>query len=85
MLLDNILNKCAKKGLINIGLKNTILKGKNILIDNISSNIEEMLEKQENIFNQISEIANKWRTAYENKDFKTMSKEYENLELERGE
>lgn len=80
ILLDNILNKCSQKGLINKNIKSTISKGKNILLDNISSNLEDMLEKQDNILSSIEESSNKWRKAYENKDFKTMSKEYEILQ-----
>ncbi len=79
-LLDNILNRCTEKGLINKKVKNAITKGKNILVDNISSNLEEMIENQSNIFGKIKESSNNWRSAYMKKDFKIMDKEYSNLE-----
>lgn len=79
-LLDNILNRCTEKGLINKKIKNAITKGKNILVDNISSNLEEMIENQSNIFGKIKESSNNWRSAYMKKDFKVMDKEYSNLE-----
>lgn len=79
-LLDNILNRCTEKGLINKNVKNAITKGKNILIDNISSNLEEMIENQSNIFGKIKESSDNWRSAYMKKDFNIMDKEYNNLE-----
>lgn len=79
-LLDNILNKCTEKGLINKDIKNIITKGKDILIDNISTNLEEMIENQNNLFGKIKENSNNWRTAYMKKDFGTMEKEYNDLE-----
>ena len=80
LLLDNILNKCTEKGLINKDIKNIITKGKDILIDNISTNLEEMIENQNNLFGKIKENSNNWRTAYMKKDFGTMEKEYNDLE-----
>lgn len=79
-LLDNILNRCAEKGLINKKVKSSISKGKDILINNISSNLEDMIEEQSNILGKIEETSNNWRTAYMNKDFNSMDKEYKSLE-----
>lgn len=79
-LLDDILNKCTEKGLINKDVKNIIKKGKNILMDNISTNLEEMLENQKNTLGELKDYSNNWRTAYMQKDFSTMEKEYNNIE-----
>ena len=79
-LLDNILNRCAEKGLITKNIKSSISKGKDILINNISSNLENMLDEQNNILEKIQETSNNWRTAYMNKNFNSMDKEYKNLE-----
>lgn len=79
-LLDNVLDRCSEKGLINKKTKEVIKKGKNILIDNISSNLEDMLEEQNNIFGRIKETSNNWKSAYMKRDFDMMSKEYNKLE-----
>lgn len=79
-LLDDILNKCTEKGLINKDIKNIISKGKNILIDNISTNLEEMIDNQKNILGHVKESSNNWRTAYMQKDFSNMERAYMDIE-----
>lgn len=79
-LLDNILNRCSEKGLINKKVKSAIVKGKDILIDNISSNLEDMLEEQNSIFKKMKDASNNWKSAYMKRDFSLMSKEFDILE-----
>lgn len=79
-LLNKIINKCFQKGLINRNIKNNLIKGKDILISNISSNLEEMLEKQNTIFEILEKASHNWNMAYENKDFQKMNKEFRILE-----
>lgn len=79
-LLDDILKKCTEKGLINKDIKNIISKGKNILIDNISTNLEEMIDNQKNILGHVKESSNNWRTAYMQKDFSNMERAYMDIE-----
>lgn len=79
-LLDTIFNKCTEKGLLNKNVKSILTKGKNILLDNVGSNLEEMLEQQQNIFNKLKSSSNNWKNAYLEKNFDIMEKEFNVLE-----
>ena len=79
-LLDIVLNKCTEKGLINSNVKSIISKGKDVLMSNVSSNIEEMLTKQDNIEQSIKKALNSWQKAYNKQDVDIMDKQYKILE-----
>ena len=58
---------------------NVIKKGKNLILDNISNNIEEMILEQGNEKNKFEESINNWKEGYQNKDFNLMEKEIKNI------
>ena len=68
--LDTAINKVNEKGKLNDTISNVIKKGKNLILDNISSNIEEMI---------VETSINEWKKGYENKDFDLMEKEMKNI------
>ena len=70
--IDIGLNKISSNGKLNKNITNVIKKGKNLILDNISNNIEEMIVKQGNEINKFEESINNWKNAYENKDFNLM-------------
>ena len=77
--IDTAINKVTEKGKLNDTISNVIKKGKNLILDNISSNIEEMIVEQGNEINKFENSINVWKKGYENKDFYLMEKEMKNI------
>lgn len=77
--IDSAINKVNEKGKLNDTISNVIKKGKNLILDNISSNIEEMIVEQGNEINKFEKSINEWKKAYENKAFDLMEKEMKNI------
>lgn len=81
-LLDNIINKANRSGLINSTISNTIKKGKNIILNNVEKNIEDNFNDQIKSLNYTEKYINNWKNYYNNKDFNGMEKEYNKIEKE---
>ena len=81
-LLDTVVGKVSRKGLINSNVANILTQGKDIILDNVQSNIEKTFAEQVTNSNNINEYINNWREAFENKDFNTMEKQYKKIETE---
>ncbi len=81
-LLDTVVGKVSQKGLINSKVANILTQGKDIILDNVQSNIEKTFAEQVTNSNSINEYINNWKEAFENKDFNTMEKQYEKIETE---
>lgn len=81
-LLDTVVGKVSQKGLINSNVANILTQGKDIILDNVQSNIEKTFAEQVTNSNNINEYIYNWKEAFENKDFDTMEKQYEKIETE---
>ena len=81
-LLDTVVGKVAQKGLINSNIANILSQGKNIILDNVQSNIEKTFTEQITSSNNINKCINEWKNAFENKDFNTMEKQYKKIETD---
>ena len=81
-LLDTVVGKVAQKGLINSNVANILTQGKDIILDNVQSNIEKTFEEQLANSNKMNQYINEWKNAFENKDFNTMEKQYKKIETE---
>ncbi len=79
-LLDNVLNKVQKKNLIPKSAITAIRQGKNILLDNVSKEIENTLTKQVKEVENLQEYSNKWQEYFEKRDFSNMNKMYKKIE-----
>lgn len=79
-LLDNAINKKYEKGYINRSVSTVIKNGKNVLLDNISSNIKSQLDKQSNIVENLGRYIENWKEYYSNQDFEGMTKEYSKIQ-----
>lgn len=79
-LLDTVVNKVRKAGIINNTVANTIKKGKNMILDNIENNIENTFSKQYEAIEYTNKYINNWKNYFTNKDFNGMEKEYKKLE-----
>ena len=78
-IFDNALNKINEKGKINENIINVIKEGKNIILDNISANIEDKLEQENNKLNKFENNINNWKEAFNNQDFNKMEEKMKTI------
>lgn len=78
-LLDTVVNKVQSKGLIDYNIARTIKEGKNIILNNVESNIEKTFTDQIKSVEYTNKYINNWRNYYENKNFEGMEKEYQKI------
>lgn len=79
-LINSIVNKTVENGKISYSIGNIIKQGKNVLISNISKNIENEFESQLDNVEKLSKYSNNWKTYFKDKDFNGMEKEYIKIE-----
>ena len=77
--IDIALNKINDSGKLNENIATVIKQGKNLILDNISSNIEEMIIEQGNEINKFETAIKEWKNAYTNKEFDIMEIEMNNI------
>ena len=81
-LLDTVVNKVQSKGLIDYNVARTIKEGKNIILNNVESNIEKTFTDQIKSVEYTNKYINNWKNYYENKNFEGMEKEYQKIKKE---
>ena len=79
-LLDTVVDKVSSAGLINNNIAKTIKQGKDIILNNVESNIENTFNEQYEAIENVSNYINNWKQEFEKQDFNGMEKEYEKLE-----
>ena len=79
-LFESVVRAITKKGMIDYSTSNVLLKGKDIVLNSIESNIEKNLNDQINKSNNIKEAIYNWKDSFNNKDFEKMEKEYKIIE-----
>ena len=79
-LLDTVVDKVKKAGLINSTVANTIKQGKNVILNNIESNITSTFNRQYEAIDYANKYISNWKECFENKNFSGMEKEYTKLE-----
>jgi len=75
-VIDFVLDKTTKSGMIPYNIANTIKKGKNVVLNNISNNIEDEFNKQLDNVEKLQKYTNNWKEYYNSKDFDGMVREY---------
>lgn len=78
-LLDTVVTKGNSNGKISNNTANMIKKGKNIILDNISSNIESMMTDQVYLVEKLNKYSKQWNKHFNNKDFYEMEKVYQKI------
>ena len=78
-ILDYVINKTQQTGHINNSIGTIIKNGKDLLLENISSNIKNELDDQTNIAENMERYLKNWNEYYNNKDFSGMTKEYNKI------
>ena len=81
-LLDTVIDKVRDAGLINYNVANTIKQGKDVILNNVESNIEKTFTEQLTSVENTNKYINNWKEYFNNQDFSGMEKEYEKLENE---
>lgn len=79
-LLDTIVSNIMQKGLINSNVANMITQGKNIILNNIESNIQKTFVDQLKTEANLESYINNWKTSFEKQDFNSMEKAFEKIE-----
>lgn len=78
-LMDNVVGTAQKKNRISVSTGRAIKRGKNAILNTISSNLEEMFFSQVNSIEKVSKYIKNWKDYYEQKDFQGMEKEYQKI------
>ena len=78
-LLDTVVDKVRKEGLINNTIAKTIKQGKNTIINTIESNIENTFNKQYEAIEYTNKYIDNWKEYFNNKNFEGMEKEYNKI------
>ena len=78
-VIDNVLESSTKNELITKNTGKLIKKGKNAILDTISSNIEEKFLQEINSLEKISKYISNWKNYYNLKDTEGMEREYKKL------
>lgn len=78
-VIDNVLDKTTKLGLINPNISLLIKQGKNVILDNVSKNIENTFTIQVNNMEKLSKYENNWKEYFEKQNFEGMEREYQKI------
>lgn len=78
-LINTVVNKVVDTGKIPYNVGNVIKKGKNVILNNISSKLENEFESQLDSIEKINKYSNNWKEYYNNKDFEGMEREYKKI------
>ena len=79
-LIDTVVDRVRKVGVINNTVASTIKQGKDIILDNIENNIEKTFNEQYTTIENVNKYINNWKEFFENKNFDGMQKEYKKIE-----
>ena len=84
-VIDVVLNKTTKSGLIDKNISSLIKNGKNVILDNVSKNIEETFTSQLEGIEKLAKYENNWKNYYQEKDFNGMEREYQKIKSKLNE
>ena len=79
-LLDSVINRTRKAGLIDNDVSSLIKRGKNIILNNVENNIENTFKKQYQNLEYMNKYIDNWKNSFKNQDFAKMEREYKKLE-----
>lgn len=78
-VLDTVLKSATKNELISKSTGRLIKKGKNAILDTVSTNIEEKFMQDIYSLEKVSKYISNWKNYYNQKDLNGMEKEYKKL------
>lgn len=77
--LDTALSFTSKQGWIPREVTSMIRQGKNVILDNVSNNIETEFVSQLNSVEKLGKYENNWRKYYQEQNFEGMEREYQKI------
>ena len=78
-VIDTVLNKTTNSGLIDKNTAMLIRQGKNVILDNVTKNIEDTFTVQLDNMDKLAKYESNWKSYYKNQDFDGMQREYEKI------
>lgn len=78
--IDFVLDKVGDMGLISENITSLIKNGKDLLLDNVSSNIKEEFEIQNENIENLSKYNELWKKSFESHNFEKMEEYIEKIE-----
>ena len=78
-VIDSALKTTTKNGWIPNQIADLIRQGKNVILDNVSSNIETEFVGQLDHIEKLGKYENNWRQYYKEQDFEGMEREYQKI------
>lgn len=77
--LDTALSFTTKQGWLPKDVASMIRQGKNVILDNVSNNIETEFVSQLNSVEKLGKYENNWRNYYQAQNFEGMEREYQKI------
>lgn len=77
--LDFVLNKTVTNHMLPSNIGKIIKQGKNVILDNISKNIQNEFERQLDSIEKVDKYNQNWKKYYKEKDFDGMQREYDKI------
>ena len=77
--LDTALSFTSKQGWIPREVTSMIRQGKNVILDNVSNNIETEFVSQLNSIEKLGKYENNWRNYFQAQNFEGMEREYQKI------
>ena len=81
-LLGKTIDEAKKNKLIDPTTATLLKRGKNMILESVNNNIEDLMTSQIKSLEKINKYSNDWNKYYENKDFEGMQREYVKLKNE---
>ena len=78
-VLDSTLSFTTKQGWIPSNIASLISQGKNVILDNVSNNIENEFVTQLDHIEKLGKYENNWRSYFQEQDFEGMEREYQKI------
>lgn len=80
--MDWAVEKAREKEWIPDSIAKIIQQGKNIILNHVEKNVEEVLTNQLDSIENLEKYNQNWKNYYEQRDFTNMEKEYEKIQKE---
>ena len=78
--IDTVLNKVTDSNIIPSDITNKIKEGKNVILNNIDTNIESEFKNEIKALEKIEKYIGNWEKSYLKKDIESLNKEYNKIE-----
>ena len=79
-LIDTVVDKVRKTGLIDYNTAHTLKQGKEVILNSVESNIENTFADQLKAVEYTNKYINNWKEYYNNQDFEGMQREYNKIQ-----